>query len=81
MKLYKHISNNRYHCFTIELAENYIIDKIYRLFDTNIHSIIDTSNKYLFEVYSITPNTPWVSNVMKICIVHELSRYPPVFWR
>ena len=67
MKLYKHISNNRYQCFTIELAENYIIDKIYRLFDTNVHSIIDTSNKYLFEVYSITPNTPWVSNVMKIC--------------
>ena len=67
MKLYKEIKKDLYICYKIDLdkLDTTILNKIYKLFDTKITEL--KTNKKLFEIRTISQNTPWTSNVMKIC--------------
>ena len=75
MLLYKSNNNqfNKYICYHLNLKKDHDIDyeKIYELFGTNMTGIF--TDKYLFEIKYISKNTPWSSNIMKICKKSNLN--------
>ena len=70
MRLLKKL-DGRYKSYNIELQYDINqnqLELLYRLFNTNdVDFGCDINDKEIFEVRPISENTPWSSNVMKIC--------------
>lgn len=68
IKLFKLLDNHKYEVYYINVDDNYFdLNILYKLFNTKCSEIKTSDNKILFEISTISNNTPWSSNVLKIC--------------